>query len=144
MVCGFRRFSDRAEVVVTGLPDTLVREITPPINLPSFPALTTLVIYLWIGDPSPRLTNILYSICSAPVLTSVTIECEDWRLRKHPPLEDSWVDVDRWLSHIAKHAEVKGSLALILERWPEGRLVWEGFMPEFRESGGEIKVDYSR
>jgi hypothetical protein len=94
-------------------------------------------------DPSPHLINILRSIGSAPALTSIVIEYYDWDYIEHLPLTDPWADVDRWLSRIAKHAKVKGGLALTLTQWPEGMSVWEGFLPGFRESGGEIKVDRS-
>jgi len=39
--------------------------------------------------------------------------------------------LDRWLSRIVKHSEVTG-----------GKSIWEGFLPDFRESGGEIKGDH--
>ena len=135
----FSRFPDRAETIAIDLPDTLVEGIPPPIHLPPLPALTTLVIYHYEDHPSPHLTNILCSIGSAPVLTSIAIENTDWIYIEHLPLADLWVDVDRWLSRIAKHAGVKGGLPLTLRRWS----VWEGFLPEFRESGGKIKPEYS-
>jgi hypothetical protein len=130
-----------AETMVTNFPDYFTGEIPPPIHLPSLPALTTLVIDLSEYEPSPHLTNILCSIGSAPALTS-RYSILHWRSIKHSPLEDPWVDVDRWLSRIAQRAKVKGGLALTLTQWPEGKSVWEGFLPEFRESGGEIKVDH--
>jgi hypothetical protein len=143
VVCGFCGFSDREETIVTDIPDYLTGETPPPIHLPSLPALTTLIIHLYEYKPSPHLLNILCSIGSVPVLTSTIIEHIDWDYIEHLPLEDSWVDVDRWLSQIAKHAEVDGGLVLTLARWPEGKSVWDDFFPEFRESGGEIKVDHS-
>jgi len=96
-----------------------------------------------MDDPSPRLTNILCSIGSAPVLTSIAIGSSDWNFIEHPHLAGPWVDVDRWLSRIAKHAKVKGGLPLTLRLWPKGRSVWPEFLPEFRESGGEIRLDDS-
>jgi hypothetical protein len=129
---------------VTDLPDRST-EVTPhPIDLPSLPALTTLVIDLCACVPSPHLTHILCSIGSAPALTSIVIDYFDWNEIRHPSdsLEDAWVDVDRWLSQIAEHAKVEGGLALTLTRWPKGMSVLEGFLPEFRKSGGEIKVDH--
>ena len=74
------------------------------------------------------------------MLTSIAIEYGDWKYIGHLPSDDQWIDVDRWLSRVAKHAEVIGGLQLTLRQWPEGRPVWEGFLPEFRKSGGEIKV----
>jgi hypothetical protein len=128
---------------VTDLPDYFAEEIPPPIHLPSLPLLTTLIIDLEVYRPSPHLINILCSIGSAPALTSIIIDYARWRSIEHLPLEDPWVDVDRWLSRVAKHAKAKGGLALTLERWPNEKSVWEGFLPEFRESGGEIKVDHN-
>jgi hypothetical protein len=143
MVRGFRGFPDRAETIVTDIPDYSTGEIPPPIHLPSLPALTTLIIRLFKYEPSPHLTNILCSIGSAPALTSTAIDYTDCRSIERLPLDDPWVDVDRWLSRIAKRAKVNGGLALTLTGWPEGKSVWDGFLPEFRESGGEIKVYHS-
>jgi len=78
------------------------------------------------------------------MLTSIVIEYADWKFIKHLPSADLWADVDSWLSQVVKHTKVKGGLPLTLRRWPEGKPVWPGFLPEFRESGGEIKVDHSR
>jgi hypothetical protein len=128
---------------VTDLPDYSTEENPPPIHLPSLPALTTLIIELREDDPLPYLKTILCSIGSAPVLTYIAIGYDDWDYIENLPFEGPWVDVDRWLSRIAEHTKVKGSLALTLRGWPEGKLIWEGFFPEFRESGGEIKVDHS-
>jgi len=130
-------FSDRAETIVTDLPDVSAAEAIPPIHLPSLPALVTLVIYIYVDHLSPRLTNILRSIGSAPALTSIIIKYGEWRFLNHFPLADSWVDVDKWLSRIAKHAKVEGGLPLTMMRWT----LQEGFLPEFRESGGRVGVD---
>jgi hypothetical protein len=143
MVCSFCGFLDRTKTIVTDLPDYSTKTgIPPPIHLPPLLALTTLIIYLTWYSPSPHLANILCSIGSAPALTSIVIQYYDWNSIEHLPLEDPWVDVDRWLSRVAKHAKVKGGLALTLAQWPKCMSVWEGFFPEFRESGGEIKVDH--
>jgi hypothetical protein len=139
MVCSFCGFSDRTKTIVTDLPDYPAERIPSPIHLPSLPALTTLIIHLSEYNPSPCLTNILCSIGSAPALTSIVIKY-DWDSIKRLPLEDPWVDVDRWLSRVAKHAKVKGGLALTLAQWPKYVSAWEGLFPEFRESGGGIKV----
>jgi hypothetical protein len=127
-------------MIVTDLPDHLTGEIPPRIHLLSLPALTTLVIQLSECEPSPHLTNILCSIGSAPALTSTVIQYDDWDYIQCLPLEDPWVDVDRWLSQIAKRAKVNGCSALTLAEWPKGKSVWDGFFPEFRESGGKIRV----
>jgi len=130
-------FSDRTETIMTDLPDAPVQGAPPHIHLPSLPALTTLVIHVHTNRPSPRLTNILFSIGSVPILTSITIKYEHRTLLSHSTLEHLWADVDRWLSRIAKHAKVEGGLPLTLIRWVN----WEGFFPEFRESGGRVEVD---
>jgi len=130
-----------AETIMTGFPDTSNEEdIFPPIHLPLFPALATLGVDIREDFPSPRLTETLCSIFPAPALTSITIGSEEWDIDEYPPLA-TWVDVDRWLTQIVKHAKVKGGVLLTLVRWPEGKSIWEGFMHEFREAGGEIKTD---
>ena len=126
---------------MTDLPDTYRDETPPPIHLSPLPALTTLVIDVDpCYHPLPHLKNILCSIGSAPALSSIAIENRDWKSARIPE-EGLWVDVDRWLSRIARHAEVTGGLPLTLRPWPKGKSVWEGFLPEFRESGGKVKVD---
>jgi hypothetical protein len=142
VVCGFCEFSGRAETILTDLPDRSTEETPHPIDLPSLPALTTLVIDLCACDPSPQLTRILRSIGSAPALTSIVIEYFDWNEIAPPSPEDPWADVDGWLSRIAEHAKVEGGLALTLTGWPKGMSVMEGFLPEFGKSGGELKVDH--
>jgi len=126
---------------VTDFPDYVADEIHSTIHLPSLPALTTLVIELYSSDPSPHFTNVLCSIGSAPALTSIVIDHSNWGPIEDSLSEDPWVDLDKWLSQIARHAEVTGGLTLTLRQWPEGKSVWEGFLPEFRESG-EIKVEH--
>jgi len=135
-LCGVWFFSDQAETIMTDLPDVPAGGAIPPIHLPSLPALTTLVIYIYADHPSPHLTNVLCSIGSAPALTSIIIKYDNWMFLDHLPLADLWVDVDRWLSRIAGHAKVEGGLPLTLRGWE----FWEGFLPEFRESGGRVEV----
>ena len=101
-------------MIVTNLPDIIIEKVPPPIYLPSFPVLTTLVIYLLTEELLPRLTNILCSIDSTPVLTSIAIDYADWRTIDYLPMEGRWVDVDRWLLRIVKRAEVTGGLSLTL------------------------------
>jgi len=129
---------------MTDLPDRSADGTPPPIRLLSLPVVTTLVIEIYAVDPLPHLTKILFSIDSAPALSSIVIEHDNWESTERLCLGDPWVDVDRWLSRIAKYTKVMGGLLLTLGQWPEGELVWEGFLSEFRESGGRIKVDDSR
>jgi len=126
---------------MSDLPDNSNNEIPSSIHLPPLPALTTLVIVLRAYNPSPCLTNILPSTDSAPALSSIAIENADWNHMGQLCLRAPWVDVDRWLSRIAKHTKVTGDFPLTLRRWPEGKSVWKGFLPEFRESGGKVKVE---
>ena len=122
------------------LPDDFVGKIPSTIHLPPLTTLTTLVIDLYPTGHLPHLTNVLCSIGSAPALTSIVIDHYKWELLEGF-FEDPWFDLDRWLSRIARHAEVTGGLTLTLRRWPEGEPIWEEFLPEFRESG-EIKVEH--
>jgi len=85
--------------------------------------------------------NVLCSIGSAPALTSIVIDHSNWELIEDLFFEDMWVDLDRWLSRIARRTEATGGLTLTLRGWPEGKPIWEGFLPEFRESG-QIKVEH--
>ena len=126
---------------MTDLPDSSADAVPSIIHIPSLPALTTLVINLHLSGFLPHLMNVLCSIGSAPALTSIAIDHYNWELIEDLFFEDSWVDLDRWLSRIARHAEAMGGLTLTLRGWPEGKSIWEGFLPEFRESG-EIKVEY--
>ena len=125
------------------LPDNPTSGIPPPIHLPPLPALTTLAIDIDPFGPSPHLKNILCSIHSAPALSSIAIEHPNWKSMEHSYLWAPWVDIDKWLSRIAKQTKVTRGLLLALRRWPEGESVREGFLPEFRESGGKVKVDDS-
>jgi len=141
MVRGFCGSPDRAETIVTDLPDNSEDETPSTIPLRSLPALTTLVISLCGSHPSPCLIKVLCSIGSAPALTSIVIDHSSWESIEDIFFEDPWVGLDKWLSRIARHAEVTGGLPLTLRGWPEGRSIWEGFLSEFRESG-EIKVEH--
>ena len=127
---------------MTDLTDTSTNGIPPLLHLPPLPALTTLVIDLRLYNPSPRLTNILQrSIDSTPALSSIAIKHADWERMGDFCPGAPWADVDRWLSRIAKQTKVTGGLLLTLRGWPKGKSVWEGFLPEFRESGGKIRVE---
>ena len=126
---------------MTDFPDAFADEIPSIIHLPSLPALTTLVIQLYSSELLPHFASVLCSIGSAPALTFVVIDHPNWEHIDDDFSEDPWVDLDRWLSQIARHAEVTGGLPLTLRGWPEGEPIWEGLLPEFRESG-QIKVEH--
>jgi len=128
-------------MIVTGFLDTSTgKETFTPIHLSSLPALATLDVNIREDQPSPRLTEILHSFYPVPALSTITIGSEMWNINECPP-SIPWVDVDIWLARISKDAEVKGGVLLTLIRWPEGKSVWEGFLPKFREAGGKIKTD---
>jgi len=118
-------------------PDRLAQKI--PHHTVSLPALTTLNIDLGKGDPSPRLTSILCSISSAPALGSITIG-NDGRFNIGRSSQGPWGDMDRWLARMAEHTKVQGGLSVILRGWPKGKPVCEGFLPDFRRAGGQIKT----
>ena len=84
------------------LPDNPTSGIPPPIHLPPLPALTTLAIDVDPFDPSPHLKNILCPIHSAPALSSIAIEHPNWKYIERSYLWAPWVDIDKWLSRIAK------------------------------------------
>ena len=109
-----------------------------PINLPQFPALTSLKIFISGHAPSPHLINTLSPISSAPLLASIALECW-WQLPSEPSPPNTWGHLDGWLSRTAKNATVEGGLVLTLTRWLGGQ-VPDVFFPQFREVG-KISTD---
>jgi len=131
-----------------GFPDTFLDNtplgvIHPPVHPLSLTALATLNIELFMGDPSPRLTNILCRILPTPTLTSTIIEYSVWSSVEYC-LQGRWADVDRWLARMAGNIRVQEGLSATLIRWPRGESVPEGFLREFRKAGGKIKTDSAR
>ena len=117
-------------------------EVIPPsIHLPSLPALTTLNIDLCLGNPSPRLINILCYIPPTPTLTSITIGYDPWSRVRYPFGQGRWADVDRWLAQMAGHSRVQEGLPVILTWLPKDKPIQEGFLHEFRRAGGKIKTE---
>jgi len=117
-------------------PDRFAEKI--PHHTVSLPALTTLDLNIRTGTPSPHLNTILSSISSAPALDSIVLEREGFRVDLS--YQDPWVDMDRWLARVAEHTKVQGGLSVILREWPKGKPVCEGFLPDFRRAGGQIKT----
>jgi hypothetical protein len=113
----------------------------PAIPLPPLPVLTTMRIGLRSGRPSARLNCILSSVRSAPALASITFTSEGGWYGKRFPSSGPWVDIDKWLARMTLQAEVKGSLVVIMVQRPEDWPVWEGSLPEFRKSGGELTIE---
>ena len=126
------------DTIVTDFPDTPAENTPSSIHLPSLAALATLCVDLRAGDPSPHLTNFLYSVSSAPALTSVVIKSDEWPDEYSFP--SPWVEVDKWLVRMVEHARVKGGLRVMLKRWPEGKSVWKGLLHRFTEVGGKLTV----
>ena len=76
----------------------------------------------------------MFSISSAPALTSITIGRRSW-LPPEPDLSKiNWRNLDRWLVQLAKNTVVEGGLVLKLTEWPR---YWapEMLLPGFREVG---------
>jgi len=138
MVCDFCEFQT-SDTIVNDFPDTQTKGIPSRIHLPTLPALATLHLDLRVGGPSPNLTDLLRSISSAPVLTSVIIESDKWS-DPESPFPGTWVEVDEWLARMAEHTRVKGGLWVRLRWWPEGKSVWKEFLHRFTEAGGRLTV----
>ena len=112
--------------------DISVWPISHAINLPPFPALTSLKIIVPGRPPSPHLVNTLSSISSVPALVSITLK----RWPQPNPGSDiptTWNGLDGWLARVAKNATIEGGLVLTLARWPEN--LAPEVLPEFREVG---------
>jgi len=118
-------------------PDRSAQEI--PHHTLSLPALTTLDIDLQ-SDPSPRLITILSSISSAPALGSITFRHDKWSNIDQSSFQGTWVDMDRLLTWMAQRARVQGGFSVTLKWWPKDKPVWEGFLRDFRRSGGQVKT----
>ena len=121
--------------------DTMSSISTSPIDLPSFPALTSLRVRLHDRHPSHRLVDVLSFISSAPALASVDIQ-RGYDVYNVYDLtrSNTWNGVDRWLARIAKNSKVGCDPVLTLRRWEFGESHWEGLLPMFRRAGGEIRT----
>ena len=118
------------------------KTVPPLVGQRPFPALTSLRMSVCSGGPSPRLMNILHQISSTPALASIDITCEETDpFGLVPPI--TWDEMDRWLARIAKSVAVEDGLVLTLRRWLPAESDLEGYFPEFRESGCEVKTDQS-
>ena len=65
---------------------------------------------------------------------------EEW-YDEYFPSSGPWVDVDKWLARMTLRTEVKRSLRVVLMQEQGDRSVWEGYIPEFRKAGGEVKIE---
>ena len=120
--------------------DITLETPSPSIDLPPLLALTSLQIRLYTCSPSRRLTKILSSIPSAPALTSIAFEYGGWGGIPRAVDLSTWADADKFLARIAKGVNAKGGLVLTLKPWPSDQMVWEWFLPQFREAGGKIRT----
>ena len=122
--------------------DDFIDDPNPPtphlVDLPPFPALTSLKIYIYGRAPSPHLINTLSSISSAPALASIFLECWWWFLSGSEP-PNTWDSLDTWLVQMAGNSTVEDGLTLTLTRWQEVRVL-RALFPKFKEVG-EIKTD---
>ena len=125
---------------MTTLPDFSGQSTSHLIDLPPFPVLTSVKIFVAARDPSPQLINTLSHISSAPALASVELECW-WQFFLELAPSNTWDRLDRWLSHMASNAMAKGGLVLTLKLWREDRFP-EVLLPEFRKIG-KINTDFS-
>ena len=114
---------------------SFLNELTShPINLPPFPALTSLEIYFIKTTPSAHVIDTLSSISSVPVLAFITLDC----LCLFPfKFRNSWDRLDGLLSQMAEKTTVEGGLVLTFARWQEN---WapEVLLPKFGEVGKTI------
>ena len=109
-----------------------------PIDLPQFPALTSLRISFPNITPSAELIDILSSISSSPVLAFITLEWL-WPFSFESNLQNYWDHLDGFLSQMAKNTTVRGGLVLTFARW-QGGSAPEVLLPKFRKVG-KIVID---
>jgi len=137
-----------AQVILTSSPDAYPPlgpsyTVSPTPRLPPFPALTTIGVGTRSSYPSAHLTSILSCIRSAPALSSVNFSYQNMiePAAEDIPTSSRWIELDKWLARSAMNAkpEAKGGLVVVLMPWQEDSS-WE-YLPEFRRSGGELRVD---
>jgi hypothetical protein len=115
----------------------------PPRTIHStpFPSLTEVRIDLSFDNPTSRLVRLLSSIHSTPELSSVTFSFAGaWWAAQEFPSSGNWIVVDQWLARSVTGCTVaRGGLGVVMAGWPEGNSNWEGYFPEFRRAGGELR-----
>ena len=117
-------------------------EETPTIpSLLTFPSLTKVRVQLAPHSLTGRCAAFLSSICSAPELSSVTFSFAAIGVTSSVFLFFAhWAVVDKWLAQMALTPVTgKAKLRVMLAGWPEDNPNWEGFFPEFRRAGGELR-----
>jgi len=134
------------EMILTGPPDECFREPTDAhqvvVPLPPLPALVTMEFDVYMGIISAPFTDFLFSIRSAPALSSITFKYPGPNyIVKDIPVSHLWIGVDKWLARLAMDVKTKRSLTVVLMPWSEGNSQLEECLPEFRKVGGELKVE---
>ena len=109
------------------------------IDLPPFPALTSLKIYASERIPSPHLLDTLSSISSAPALASIVLQCL-WRLLSEADRSYIWDRLDTWLARMARNTTVECGLTLTLTRCEENPVL-KTLFPKFNEVGKIKTID---
>ena len=110
---------------------------SPIVSASSFPALTSLTIYIDGRAPSSHLVNTLASISSVPALVSIDLGCLYWP-HSRSDMPYTWNGLDIRLAQMAKNTTVEGGLVLTLTRWRKrDQLVPEALLPRF---GGVAKI----
>lgn len=113
----------------------------PSFRLPPLSALATLKIQLFSKEVSDRLADLLSSIHSAPVLSSITFIFPTLQAGQAFPTTGCWVGVDRSLARLAsERIAAEGGLEVMLEPWPKGNTSWEEYFPKFKEAGGQLRA----
>ena len=131
--------SQVTEAMLTIFADTVTRTPISPIDLPSFPVLTSLRVRLYKKRPSHRIISVLSFVSSTPALISIDVQPGSCSIIKPTP-SDTWDDLDGWLARVVRHTAVECGLVLNLRLWTFSKSSWEALFPNFREAGGEIKI----
>jgi len=112
----------------------------PTIRMLQLPALETLVVETYENNLSNCLTDVLFSIHSAPRLSLVTFTFSTL-FRGNFPVYDTWRGVDGWLARLARMCAkekdgLKVELRLLSQDWPAA----EGFLCLLEKAGGEVQA----
>ena len=131
------------EMIFIGFQDLWLSDQTArypdTIHIPQLPALEALRIEIFGNDISNCLVDVLFSIHSAPQLSSITFDLA-WALGGKVLPYDTWHGIDGWLVWLARTgAREKNGLKAemrLLSSWPAA----EGCLRLFKEAGGEVRV----
>ena len=120
------------EIISDDFADLQDQSTSRLIDLPPFPTLSSLEIFVAGRNPSPHLINTLYPISSVPALASIVLGRQLFTFE--PVASIGWDHLDKWLVQRADSATVEGGLVLTLTRWREN---WapEVLLPRFSVVG---------